>query len=583
MVDPYRMVLINIIAVLLVGLGLFTYKKYFPLKKINLFFLLILISLLPLISLLRQGTYESGDLTQNVYKAMSFYQSLSEGNLFPQWAGELNATYGYPLFIFIYPLPFYIISLFHFLGFSLISSVKLLMASTFILSGIGMYMWIKEDFGKLPAFVAAVFYLYAPYHLVDTHFRISIGELVSFSLIPFILLSITKYLQKNSQMWFIATTVTLSLLLLANQAIALVSFGFFVIYAIFIYYRQKNKSVKNLITLSVSFIFALALSAFYWIPVLAESQFTHQAIYSQTIGFVQIHELLYSPWRYGLLFQGPYGELSFIIGYVQLLVLFWVILLLKKNIFNTTEKSKIIFFLFLLVLMCLLMLPLSSPLWDNVTILRNFQFTYRLLLFVSLLTAVIAGIVATKINKKIVYLLCALVILQTILNWGNRGMIPVNDTYLKKTLPMSTMSVEGFQPAVPKWTNSSDPWAKVIPDQRLEILEGKAAIKEIKRTSTKHIYTINIERPTTFKENTWYFPGWTIVANNKIIPIDFENPQYPGIITFTLPKGEYHVVLEFKNTDIRTTAQQISLGAFVIFCSLIAILLFQQRKTRFFR
>src|SRR3990167_11280779 len=114
------MVVVNIISSLLLFGGVLIYRYIYPKKKINLFFLLILISILPIISIFRIGTYESGDFNIHIYRIMSFYDSLKEGILIPSWAAELNATYGNPLFIFNYSLPYYLISLFHFLGISFI-------------------------------------------------------------------------------------------------------------------------------------------------------------------------------------------------------------------------------------------------------------------------------------------------------------------------------------------------------------------------------------------------------------------------------------------------------------------------------
>ena len=167
------MVFINIMSSLALLGGLLFYKFIFPKKKINLFFLLILISILPIISIFRNGDYESGDFNIHIYRIMSFYDSLKEGIIMPSWAAELNATYGNPLFIFNYSLPYYIISLFHFIGISFISSMKLYLGLTLYLSGIFMYLWIKELTGnKLAAFTSAIFYIFNPYHLIDVHFSI---------------------------------------------------------------------------------------------------------------------------------------------------------------------------------------------------------------------------------------------------------------------------------------------------------------------------------------------------------------------------------------------------------------------------
>ncbi|TSC84065.1 MAG: putative membrane spanning protein [Microgenomates group bacterium Gr01-1014_16] len=91
-------------AVINLAITLTTFLVIFKFKPRNLIILLLL-SLLPLYSLLNKGVYESGDLAINVFKSMEFYTSLSEGNIFPGWAGRLNAAYGYPLFNFTYPLP----------------------------------------------------------------------------------------------------------------------------------------------------------------------------------------------------------------------------------------------------------------------------------------------------------------------------------------------------------------------------------------------------------------------------------------------------------------------------------------------
>src|SRR6266403_2106879 len=107
MIDPFRMVFINLIGSFVLICGILCYRYFYPKKPLNLFVLLLLISLLPLVSLLRPGDYESGDFNIHIYRIINFYRSLSEGHFLPSWAGNLNATYGYALFIFNYSLPYY--------------------------------------------------------------------------------------------------------------------------------------------------------------------------------------------------------------------------------------------------------------------------------------------------------------------------------------------------------------------------------------------------------------------------------------------------------------------------------------------
>ncbi len=570
MTDTYGMVFISLFSFLILASCLAIYRYFFPKKKINLFFLLIILSLLPLISIFRPGTYESGDLSLNVYKAMSFYDSLHEGNILPHWAGSLNAHYGYPLFLFVYPLPFYVISFFHFFGFSFLMSVKLLLASMFILSAIGMYFWIKEEFGKVSGFVAALFYVFAPYHLVDTHFRISIGEILSFALLPFVLFFVTSLLNKRSSVWFVSSILGLAFLLLCNPAISLVAFCFLALYMIFCLRIKKIRLLPAIFSFFVVYFWGLSLSCFYWLPVIFESSFTHASLYVRDIGYVHFQELLYSPWRLGFLFQGPHGELSFLLGYAQLLVIVFSLFLLFKRKLSFKEKRYIIFFVVGLFLVCFLMLSFSKPVWDTFPVLRNFQFTYRLLLFAALFTAVLAGIIVSKIPKKIVFLLCLFVILQTILNWGNRKNLPeITDTYFRHTLPLSTASGEGFQPAVPKWVNPDSPWEKNIPNSPIMLLSGDAEIKTVSISSTSHEYIVFGRTSLLIKENTLYFPGWKVFINTKEVPIKYTNKKYPGVITFQAPRGLSKMVVKFVDTPIRSIGKWVSGMSFlglVIFC-----------------
>src|SRR3990167_6148720 len=94
--------------------------------KKNLFPLLILfVSLFALVDLFKPGLPLTHDGQDHVARIANFYQNLAEGNIIPRWAGNLNWGYGHPILQFLYPLPSYIASFFHFIGFGLVNSVKI--------------------------------------------------------------------------------------------------------------------------------------------------------------------------------------------------------------------------------------------------------------------------------------------------------------------------------------------------------------------------------------------------------------------------------------------------------------------------
>lgn len=581
MIESYKMVFVNLVASVILIAGILIYKFLFPKKKINLLVLLILISLLPIISLLRKGTYQSGLLTEQVGVEFAFYSSLTEGIIKPLWSARSCSGYGCPLFIFQYPLPFYIPAIFHYFGMGVISSTKLLLGISYIASGITMYYWAKNELGKVPGFVAAIFYLFAPYHLATMHFRVSTGEVLSFVFPPLVLLFSKKVIDTGNYRWFMLNALSLALLILSHQVTSLITMPFIIIYIFVVYFRQKNKVLKNLINTFLSLIVGLSLSAFYWLPVLFEGKYILLTRATDVI-FQPFWYYFYSPfqYRFGLLFQGKNGELYTNVGYIPLIILIIsLVLLFKKKLSNYT--SLYLFLIISTIIYFVMMQKITKPIWQSSHILLDIQFTWRFLIEISLAISLIAGIVVKVINKKwFTIIICFLAIWITILNWGNRATLPnITDADLANSI--YTEKPCSVELSTPIWVNICAPWIGKYPKQHLQTLIGNAVIRQIDRTSVKHTYIIDAKTNVTLKENTYYYPGWTVNANNKIIPIDKTNNKYPGIITFKLPEGLYIINVEFQRTIDRIIGDTLSiltLMSFILFILLRIILNLLQNK-----
>jgi len=561
MVDPYRMVLINSIAVVLLIVGIGIYKYIYPKKSIPPLLLLILISLLPLISLLRKGTYESGLLSENAGVAFSFFQTLQEGIINPMWSERACSGFGCPLFIFQYKLPFFISSFFHFLGFSILSSLKLLIAVSYVASGITMYYWAKSETNKTGGFVASLFYLFAPYHLATMHFRVSIGEIVSFAFPPLILLCIKRIIEKGNVYWLVTGSVAMTLLILSHQATTILFMPFFIAYYFITYLRKKKRIFQNLLKSFLSLFAGILLAAFYWLPLLLEGNYIQIAKVTDVI-FQPFWYYLYSPfhYRFGLLFQGQYGELYTNVGYIFFLTLAISIVLFVKKKYTKSENLLYLTLLCFFLIYFLLMQSITRPLWQAVPFLLNLQFSWRFLIQISLIVSLIAGLVVKNLNsKKFTVIISLLVVLITILNWGNRKTLPhITDAAFEK----SSLYLESpckAELTTPIWVNTCAPWIGTSPKKPLESLSGTVDYRQISRSSVNHSYLVNLASNAVIKENTYYFPGWKVFVNGKEIPIDFKNSLYPGIITFNLAKGLYKVDVVYTKTIERKIGELLSI------------------------
>src|ERR1700690_3058082 len=113
-------------------------------KPNKIFILLFLIlAILPVMALFHSGLPLTHDGQDHVARIANFYQNLTYGNIIPRWAENLNWGYGHPILEFLYPLPSYIASFFHFTGFSLVDSAKIVYGLGIIFSLIFMYLWLS--------------------------------------------------------------------------------------------------------------------------------------------------------------------------------------------------------------------------------------------------------------------------------------------------------------------------------------------------------------------------------------------------------------------------------------------------------
>jgi hypothetical protein len=508
--------------------------------------ILLILSLLPLLSLLRPGVYQSGDMQIHATKTIEFASSLSEGHLIPRWSGNLNATYGYPLWEFTYATPYYLTSFFYLSGVPAVTSVKLFLVITYLLSGIGMFLAAKRHLPPYAALLAAVFYQFAPYHLIDLHYRVAAGELAALMILPFCF----YYLNSRK---LLPASLCIALLVLSHPAISLLSLPLLILYSI------------NFITPLIS---GLGLSAFYWLPVIFESQYTLRSVTPFTIAFPHLKDLFFSPWQFGLVFQGPMGQLSSSLG-----ILHWLVLILAIYLALRTKSKFLLLSLLILSIYFIATIPISAPFWHAFPFLQNIQFSYRLLGLLMLISSFIAGQVVSYLPQKsaLIYLLLSLVVIASSANWANRKILPyVNDRFLAQNLPYLTATPgmsEGIE-AAPRWVDPAHPWHSQIPSTHLEITQGQSTITPISYSSTNHSYDITVYSRSNFRENTTYFPGWRLLINN--VPAAFTYPN--GLITFTLPPGIYQVDLIFQNTLVRSLSLLFSLFTLIM-------LLFYRLKT----
>ncbi|MBI2031266.1 MAG: glycosyltransferase family 39 protein [Candidatus Levybacteria bacterium] len=546
-------------------------KKY---KKHFLYLVLIFIGIIPAISLFHSGLPITHDGQDHVARIANFYQNLSEGNIIPRWAGNLNWGYGHPILEFLYPFPSYTASFFHFLGFSLVDSVKIVFGLGTILSIIFMYLWLSSFLNKFSALFGAVLYTHAPYRFVEVYVRGDIGEHLAFAFIPLVLFFIYSIYKKKNMNNIFLGGFSLAFLILSHNAISLMLMPFIIFYGFFLLNLSKNRK-SYIINLTSLMLIGFGLSAFFWIPGLLEGKYTLRNIVTAGgyIGrFVNFRDLLYGPWSYGIS-----GQFT-----VQLGILHWAsfilsIILLTK-FYIKKDRKNLVFSLGLIVytlIAIFLMLPISSFIWQKFILLQNFQFPWRFLAIPVFTTSVLGAVVFEQVFRKsrIWFTVFAIILL---LFLSKDYMRPID--YLYKPENFYT----GIYNSTTDTGESSPIWSVRFMEKRaleqIQLIDGKASIELVQRSTTKRIYKINAQKTSRILENTLYFPGWTVLLDSKPAIVEFQDQRFRGLITFYVPEGKHDIEIVYRETKLRLFSNIAS--TFVLF-GILTFYLFKFIKTKF--
>lgn len=521
--------------------------------------LFVILLFLPLIDLLHPGLPLTHDGQDHVARIANFYQSLQEGNFVPRWAENLNWGYGHPILMFLYPLPSYIASLFRFLGFSFVASTKWVFGLSFIFSVVTMYFWLRQFLSEKAAIIGSLLYGYAPYHFVDLYVRGAIGELVAFVFPPLVLYFFFKLSYKNSYWYVLGGSLSLAAFILAHNAVSLMFLPILFGYIVYLYFMTKDKK-RFLLSTVIIILFGFFLSAFFWLPAFLEGKYTLRdtvTAYEYQDRFVNLSQLFYGPWNYG-----QTGEFTVQVGLLQWL---FILITIPVVVFFYKTKNKLwiplvgLFIIFFAAL--ILMTSFTKVIWDKISLLQKFQFPWRLLFVTMFTSSVIGAILFSAIPKKwqlTSFIISVIfIVLSTTQMWHPR-------TYLLNPEQFYTGIYNGTTDtgeSSPIWSIRFMEYRPVAP---IEIIHGNGQITLGQRISTKHVYNVSLTQKSQLRENTLYFPGWSILVDGNVVPIEFQDANNRGLMTFWVEQGTHTVTVRFQETKLRLLADVMSIGSLLL-------------------
>ncbi|MFH0864201.1 MAG: hypothetical protein V1858_03880 [Candidatus Gottesmanbacteria bacterium] len=482
--------------------------------------LFLMLFLIPIIyPLFKQGMFISDDGEWMIIRFSAFHQALREGQFPVRWLGRLCYEYGYPVANFLYPGFMYLAEIPKILGFSFINSIKIILGFSLISSAVFSYLWLNKFFTRKTAFLGALFYLYAPYHLWDVYKRGSVGEVLALAVVPFILWALEK------KRLFIFS-LGMAILIVSHNTLALLFLPLIIIYAFF----KKTFSTYFLLFATV---LGLGLAAFFWIPALYDLQYTR---FSDT----QVSN-----------FSHFFSSLE-LLGWptIIILVISGLTLLPFKYIYHDN-----IFWLFWLtgISTAFLALPQSYIIWQYIP--TNFiQFPFRFLSITIICGAYLIGWIVDRIfiNKQrlMISLLGIILLIYAFPYLRPPDFVNKGDIFYTTNEDTTTVQSE----YLPLWVKSKP---SERPQTLFEINKGRGKIDYQYANSRQIKLIYNALIPIQVKINRFYFPGWYATIDGQKTAISFDNPQ--GIMIVSSPAGKHSMEIVWRETPIRKLSNLISL------------------------
>ena len=553
------------------------------LKKKWPFFLIFLLSWWAIKPLFQVGFFPMHD-DEQIARLYELHQALSTGQFPPRWIANLGFGYGYPFYNFYPPFVYYFGEVFHLLGFSLISATKIVMILGFILSGFFMYLLAKEFFGKIGGIVAAIFYIYAPYHALDLYVRGALAEFYSFVFLPAIFWSTFKLVKEKSKKWLIINTVFLCFLLLSHNLITIIFLPFYFIYAIYLICLKKQKKQIFLMILT-SFLLFLGLSCYFWLPAFFERKYTlvneilTRELASYKLHFVYLRQLWQSTWGYGGSLFGLEDGISFEVGKPHLILSFLAGFLSLFLFWKKKKKNSFSILCFLFFVFSLFMISFHSQfIWDRLKLLWYLQFPWRFLVFAAFFSSFLSGALTGAVYERIKgrfllrLIIASFIIFLPIFLHQNyfqpaRYLDVVDQDYTNEEDLKWRVSKMSFE-FVPKGvtttfsdiaTTQLDIEKEEIAKTPYEIINGE--IKVIKIKDVPHQKFLKTKGKGSLRINVFNFPGWKAFIDKKETVI--KESEKLKLITLRIPSGEHKIEVVFTDTPIRKLANFISLVSLI--------------------
>ena len=550
----------------------------------------------------RAGLPQQTDAELHIFRLAELNRLVRGGVWYPRWAPDFYYGYGYPIFNYYAPLTYYLGLLpMLVLGMTAVQGVKFVFVLGMVLAGVGVYGFVRDNWGRNAGILAAALVLFAPYlQFVDPHARGDLAESFSFGLLPLAFWAFDRLRRCPGPGNWLAASLLTAGIILAHNLMALVFFALLLAWSIwwFILGEKPRRGWSF-----AALLLGVGVAAFFWLPVaLEQSAVNLRSVIGSGSHFDFRHHFL--DWRTLLgvshLLDWGATEPDFVfnlgLGPWLLGAVGGGALLARRGL----GRRQAAFFAWAGAALLFLMMPASTFLWEIVPGLPFLQFPWRLLGATAIMLAVVGGAGAGAWlgdgggwrgwfwAAALALVMLPALPLTEIPPWpadfGPTDTRRIAEIELEGRW-LGTTSTADFVPAT----------VDVIPLPTEQVVRALLRDEPVDRVNRATLpagttvtaaaitplhtrYTVRGTEPFALRLYQFAFPGWRAQVNGRDATTDVGLPE--GFLVVPLPAGNLQVDVFFGPTPARRAASGVTLLSLVLTLAVAGYTSYSERGRR---
>ncbi|MFW0776863.1 MAG: hypothetical protein ACN2B6_03985 [Rickettsiales bacterium] len=486
---------------------------------------------------------QGGDSIFHYVLIKNFAEQLWSGILLPQWCVECNNQRGSPVFLFYFPLPYYLTSIIYpvsALGFSMQHIYALSTAVAGAITFLSCYVWLRTSFRVNVSLAIAFLCLWMPYRIELLYQRSAFAELWALAFIPLIFWALKKFSMNYSKYWaYLCLIIAVCLLCHVPTTIIALGGGLFIFLVSRLFSKQDCSDIWIPIS---SAVIGVGLVCFHILPAKAMMEF----LSPEGLSFAR------NVWSNAFLDVAALSKtvpnvlLNSAEGIVVCFIAAIAVFIKRKHI-TEMLRAHTFAWLTLIPVSIFLMLTASKPIWDLLVPIDILHTPWRLQLLIMLGSVYFFALYADcmlsgkqKMNVRMDYAsLCILFVFMALSSY----LMGQNNTALRKEIvDKNLIQASEYQT---KWVDGYNLHTMQHTLNESTKVSAGGALHEvhIEQWNSKEItFSITLNKSDTIKIHHHYFPIWRAYNNDAEIALHPE--QGSGLMSVTLPAGSHRIMLK---------------------------------------